>query len=257
MTDLTKKSELECSSNTPAVSGLNRNQLKYIAITAMLLDHIGMVFSGFFMESTWGIVLYNAFRVIGRLTAPIMCFFLTEGYIFTRSKKKYALRLAIFTVISQVPYALAHKHSLLTPDFNMLFVLLISFGILCVLDSKFKRYLKILLIFILLFFSSYCDWGLFGPLMVICFYKLREKPYKLILVYSLIVLSIVLLSCFFLPAKGFPWYTELWQLGLFLFVPVLYLYNGQSGSHAVFHKWFFYVFYPLHLLVLWLIFILL
>ena len=108
----------------------------------MLLDHIGMLFGGFFMQSSWGPALYFVLRFLGRLTAPIMCFFLTEGYIFTHSKKGYALRLAIFAVISQVPYALAHKHSLLTPDFNMLFVLLISFAILCLLDSGLKAYFK-------------------------------------------------------------------------------------------------------------------
>ncbi|MBR5402078.1 MAG: hypothetical protein IK102_09750 [Treponema sp.] len=233
---------------------MNRTQLKYIAITAMLLDHIGMLFGGFFMSSAWGMALYVTLRVLGRLTAPIMCFFLTEGYIYTRSRKKYALRLAIFAVISQIPYALAHKNSLLTPDFNMLFVLLISFAILCVLDCKLKGYFKFFIILVLFALSCYCDWGFFGPLMVICFYKFREKPLWLVLVYCLIVILMNALSCLFLPAKGIEWYSELWQLGLFLFVPVLYLYNGEPGSRAPFHKWFFYVFYPLHLLMLWLLY---
>ena len=232
---------------------MNRTQLKYIAITAMLLDHIGMLFGGFFMHTTWGPALYFVLRFLGRLTAPIMCFFLTEGYIFTHSRKNYALRLLIFAIVSQVPYALAHNNSLLTPDFNMLFMLLISLAVLRVLESGIKEYFKFFLVFVLMGFTCYCDWGFFGPLMVICFYVFREKPLKLVLFYCLIVLGINVLSCFFLPVKGIEWYSELWQLGLFLFIPVLYVYNGEGGQKNAFNKWFFYIFYPLHLLILWAI----
>ena len=75
---------------------MNRNILKYIAVIAMLCDHISLVFVG--MDKPLGV----AMRVFGRLTAPIMCYFLVEGYMHTRSKKKYGARLLVFALISDV-----------------------------------------------------------------------------------------------------------------------------------------------------------
>ena len=230
---------------------MNRNQLKYIAIAAMLLDHIGMIFGGFFMQTAAGTVLYTILRVIGRLTAPIMCYFLVQGFIHTSSRKNYAIRLAVFALISQVPYALAHRHSLLTPDFNMIFVLLISFAMLCVWESRLERLPKTLLLIILMCLSVFCDWGLFAPLMVMFFYVFRDNRKKQIITYCILALIVCVLSCIMLPMNGFAWYRELWQLGLFLFIPVIFIYNGQSGCASHFNKWFFYVFYPAHLLLLW------
>ena len=230
---------------------MNRNSLKYIAAVAMLLDHIGMVFSSFFMQTTWGVVLYSVLRVIGRLTAPIMCFFLVQGFLHTHSKKSYTLRLAIFAVVSQIPYALAHKNSFLTLDFNMLFTLLISFAMLCVWETRLETVPKTIVLLILVCASAFCDWGLFAPLLVLFFYVSRENRQKLIFSYCILVLFVCLMSCIFLASHGMHWYGELWQLGLFLFIPVLFIYNGEPGSRAAFHKWFFYVFYPLHLLLLW------
>lgn len=249
MNDSTKKSELESSSNNTGSFALNRNKLKYIAITAMLLDHIGMVFSGYFFQSTPATIIYTIFRFLGRLTAPIMCYFLAQGFIHTHSKKQYALRLAIFALISQVPYALAHKHSILSLDFNMLFVLFISFIMLCIWETRLAPFPKFLLLLLLLAASAFCDWGLVGPLFVLFFYLFRENRRNMIISYCILILVVCLMGIIF--------YREYWHLGLFLFIPVLFLYNGEPGSRAAFHKWFFYLFYPVHLLVLWLIFILL
>ena len=71
---------------------MNRNFLKYIAVAAMLCDHIALVFVG--MNNPVGV----AMRVFGRLTAPLMCYFLVEGFVHTRSKKKYGIRLFIFAI---------------------------------------------------------------------------------------------------------------------------------------------------------------
>lgn len=217
----------------------------------MLLDHIGMIFSSQLTATVWGSVLYTVFRVLGRLTAPIMCFFLAQGFIYTHSKKQYAIRLAIFALLSQIPYALARKHSLLTPDFNMIFVLLISFAILCIWESRFESVPKIVLLVILTCLSLFCDWGLFAPLMVLFFYVFRADRKNQIMTYCLLAILVNIMSCVILPMNGYPWYQELWQLGLFLFIPLLFIYNGQPGSRAAFHKWFFYIFYPAHLLLLW------
>ena len=108
---------------------MNRNQLKYIAIIAMIIDHIGM----FLLSSGLGdapasqVALYALLRTIGRLTGPLMLFFLTEGYVHTSSKIKYGIRLLVFGIISQIPYALSHYNSLLVADFNVIITLFMTF----------------------------------------------------------------------------------------------------------------------------------
>lgn len=73
---------------------LNRNQLKYIVIIAMLIDHIAWAFVP--TASLLGQIMH----FIGRLTAPTMAFFVAEGYHYTRNFKKYALRMAVFAAVS-------------------------------------------------------------------------------------------------------------------------------------------------------------
>ena len=78
---------------------LNRNQLKYLVIAAMLIDHIAWAFVP--TASLLGQVMH----IIGRLTGPTMAYMLAEGYRYTRSVKKYAMRLGIFAVISWLPFS--------------------------------------------------------------------------------------------------------------------------------------------------------
>ena len=77
---------------------MNRQQIKLLAIAAMTIDHIALVI----VPS--GSILYYVMRLIGRLTAPLMTFMLTEGYRYTRSRPKYLLRLVAFALISQPFY---------------------------------------------------------------------------------------------------------------------------------------------------------
>lgn len=226
---------------------LNRTQLKYIAAVAMLIDHIGMMFIS--VTTPLGALC----RIIGRLTAPIMCMFLAEGYKHTRSKKKYAFRLFLFALISQPFYAYAHGNSLFEADFNMIFTLFLSFTVLLCAEKIENRFLKWAAVIALILFSSYGDWGVTAPLWVLCFYKWGDDKKKSTIAFSLVTLYWIFratMSCF---ANGYHWYGEFCQLGLFMFPCVIYIYNGEKGSGSKFSKWFFYVFYPLHLFVLALI----
>ena len=96
---------------------LNRDQIKYIAVFTMLLNHVANIF----LQP--GTFACEALKDIGYFTAPVMCWFLVEGYRYTRSVKKYAGRLLIFAVISQLPYYLAFARIHLAPcySFNMIF----------------------------------------------------------------------------------------------------------------------------------------
>jgi hypothetical protein len=259
LTDSTKKSAPEFSSNNPDSPGsghfsLNRNQLKYLAIFAMLLDHIAWILSQNFYDSPREYALCFVFRTLGRLTAPIMSWFLVQGYIHTSSKKRYAGRLLIFALVSQIPFALVRSGKLWTNELNVIFTLLISFLILCIIDSELDRFPKVLLVILLFALSAFGDWAIFMPFMVLIFYFLKDKRRALVIFYSILSLLVVLADIAILCIKGYHWYRELWQAGMFLFIPLLPLYKGEPGSRHPFHKWIFYVFYPAHLLVLYIIF---
>ena len=245
MTDSTKKSAPEFSFS------LNRNQLKYLAIFAMLLDHIAWILSQNFYDSPREYALCFVFRTLGRLTAPIMSWFLVQGYIYTSSKKRYAGRLLIFALVSQIPFALVRSGKLWTNELNVIFTLLLSFLMLCIIDSPLDRFPKVLLAVLLFVLSAFCDWAIFMPLMVLFFYLLKDNRRALIIFYCILSLLVVLADIAILCYRGYHWYWELWQAGMFLFIPLLLLYNGEPGSRHPFHKWIFYAFYPGHLLVLW------
>ena len=223
---------------------LSRNKLKIIAVIAMLLDHVGWMFFG--IDNPAGFVM----RLIGRLTAPVMCMFLAQGYVHTSSVKKYAVRLLLFGLISQPFYAFAHGFSILTADFNMILTLFLSFLVLIIYDKMNNDSLKFVLIAVCIAFSYFCDWGIIAPLWVLGFYIYRENKEKQTAMFS-IVSVVYIISCVLSGlSEGSGWYSQLWQTGLLLFIPLIFLYNGEGGRKSAFSKWFFYIFYPLHLAVL-------
>ena len=234
---------------------LNRNQIKYLAVLAMLIDHIAMFFlsAGLSEAAPSRIAVYSLMHVIGRLTAPIMLFFLVEGFTHTSSRKKYGIRLLGFGLISQIPYALSHYNSLLKPDFNVIITLFVTFLMLTAAESIRNRLVNRLTVFALIMVTFCCDWGVIGPLIAWLFYMNRNDRQAQMKYYSLICTIQVVSAAVFLAMNGHHWYGELWQAGMFLVIPVLLCYNGKSGSRSPVNKWIFYVFYPLHLLVFWVI----
>ena len=223
---------------------MNRNILKYIAVIAMLSDHIGLVFVG--MDNPLGI----AMRVFGRLTAPIMCYFLVEGYMHTRSKKKYAARLLVFALISQMPFAYLLAGDITVLKFNMIFTLFLCFMMLLTIEKIESRVLKFILVLMIYSVCDYCDWGVVAPLWVMAFMLCRNDKKKLCFAYALICLFWVVRATTMAVSDGGMWYDGLWQAGTFAFIPVIYLYNGKSGESSKFSKWFFYWFYPVHILII-------
>lgn len=214
----------------------------------MLIDHIGMFFIP--ITSPLGCTC----RVIGRLTAPIMCFFLAEGYRYTSSKKKYALRLLFFAVVSQFAYAFSHYGRLGVLDFNMIFTLFLAFMVLWSYEKIKNPTLKWTAVVVLTALSFLGDWGIFAPLWVLFFYIFHGDRKKQMIAFSVIAGLVCLSAVLFFVMNKANWYGGLWQSGLFLFLPLFCLYNGQSGRKNRFNKWFFYIFYPLHLFVLGLIY---
>lgn len=232
---------------------LNRNQLKYIAIIAMICDHLAWKFIQF--DTPLGIFMY----VLGRLTAPCMCFFVAEGFFYTRNKIKYGIRLALFAVVSWIPF---HYFETGTLPFSfdggyfscdivhqtqsMIYTLFLCFVALCFLESDLNIILKIIAISCVCFLDLYADWHVTAILMTLVFYVFKDSRKKQALSYSILATGIVIYK---ILRSGGNLHSTLFQAGLLLFAPIILFYNGEKESSAKFHKWFFYIFYPAHLLL--------
>lgn len=221
---------------------LDRIKLKNIAIIAMIIDHIAFVFIPSSNQ------MYAICRFFGKLTAPIMCYFLAEGYNYTSSKLKYGLRLFIFSIISQFAFSLAFYNTLYIMKFNMIFTLFVCFLILLSYDKIKNKLLKSLFIILLIIVSYFSDWGIFAPLWVLGFYIFKGKITVQVISYCITTIFVIAFKHILI--KNISFNILLIYLGLFLFIPLIFLYNGQKGNNSKFNKWFFYIFYPLHLLII-------
>lgn len=216
----------------------------------MLLNHIAHIF----LEP--GTALFFVFEYIGYFTAITMCFFLVEGYAYTRSKRQYAVRLLTFAVISQVPYYLAFGYFQL----NMLFTLFFCFLILYVKENVKVPGKRRGFILMLVLVTVFCDWALFAALFTLFFSECRENGNwnkKELMKYY--VISAILFACFNFNPERPVWkalvLAALSSTGIALSgVVLLNFYNGQRSAYGrTFSKWFFYLFYPAHLICLVLI----
>ena len=235
--------------NTPETRpGLDRFLLKIIAAAAMTLDHIAAVFVSYRQTPA----LFLTMRVVGRLTAPIMCFFIAEGFAHTSSKTKYALRLGVFAVISQVPYSLLHHGRPFAFDFSMMTTLFLSFLVLCVYEYAGTMYLKLPLMMMLTAVCVRCDWYFFAPVWVLTFHIFRDSRRKQIAGYALMSALMIGGWIVYYRLRRGSW-INLLQLGVFPFIPLLALYNGRRGPGGPVVKYFYYIYYPLHILALYLL----
>ncbi len=219
---------------------LNRNQLKYLVIVAMLIDHIAWAFVP--TASLLGQVMH----FIGRLTGPTMAYMLVEGYCYTRNVKKYALRLGIFALLSWIPFSY-FEYGKIGLQFGVIYTLFLSLlGIWLWDKGNCAKPVKILGIIGLCILSLFGDWSIFDVLYALFLFVYRNNPKDKWTAFCIITLFCCA-DIFFAR----PWWGALFQFGIFM-VPLLiqFCYNGKSGSKKPFHKWFFYVFYPAHLLVL-------
>lgn len=223
---------------------LSGSWLKLIAVMAMLLDHatlilgpeIGLLHTPLIAFHGTQITAYFLLRKIGRLAFPLFCFLLAEGYRHTRNRVKYAIGLLLFALLSEIPFNLMLGDTVLYPAKQNVFVTL-SFGLLFlwIYDRDWKEIWKALgfLTVALATVLAKADYGLQGALLVLLLYALRQKPaLRMILSYPLLSGGVAAFAAF-LPIS---------------------LYNGQRGfirSKGL--KYGFYLFYPIHILLLWLI----
>ena len=258
---------MEKSVSIGGVSGLT---LKMIAIATMLIDHIAAVvirdmYS--FVDSDGVYVFYNEFaydvysimRLIGRMAFPLFCFLLVQGFCHTKNKGKYALKLFIFGLISELPYDLALEGGKWTlENNNVMWTLFLGLITLWIIDEirNNPRFLNksnnelmwiiatllrciamTTVIMISMLCAEYvlrCDYGASGIATLVAMYLLYNYP---MIGYATGVVLLGLLC------------SEQEYIALIMLLP-LYFYNGERGKQI---KSFFYWFYPVHLLILYLL----
>lgn len=218
-------------------TGLTGNQLKLIAMAAMTLDHIG--------EYLLPQVLI--LRIIGRLALPIYAYMIAEGCRYTRNRKKYLLRIAGLAAVCQTVYffAMGSLYQCILVTFSM------GIALIYALDytEKRKKWAVGLAALAAAFFVCSIlpdllsgtdfgvDYGIWGGLLPVLIYFARSKWEKL----GMLTLGLVMLGFSYGWAQWFALAT----------VPLLMLYNGQRGKHAM--GMVFYLYYPVHLVVIYLL----
>lgn len=241
---------------------MNRNHLKTIACISMLLDHIGYFL---FPQLT-------VLRWAGRIAFPLFAFFIGEGCVYTSNRKKYHLQIIILGIACQAVYVIEDiiSNGKITFSSSCLYfniLLTFSLGIFaCFTVCDIKKCLAsgnkkdalwgciVLCIYCLMLWalciflwicrkqgdSMYFDYGICGMLLPLTATVYRNRKLKL----CLFTLGVIIYCLVFTYSIPYVWFS--------LLAPVLLLfYNGKSGSKKF--KYGFYIFYPLHIAVIYLI----
>ena len=209
--------------------------LKIMALVSMIIDHYGAIFHE-------GVDIY---RIIGRLAFPIYCFLLVEGYMHTKDIKKYGIRLFIFALVSEIPFDLAFYGKIEFGHQNIFFTLLIGLITIYFLDKKEGRFKNnkslVIAASILAATLLYVDYSFIGIIYILAFYYYKELPKsKRLQKVGLVLLASNLLA-------------GIMQQYSLLALPIIYLYNGELGPKNKVLQMLFYIAYPLHLAIFYLL----
>lgn len=212
---------------------MSSSQLKILAVVTMLIDHIGAIL--------FPTVLF--FRIIGRLSFPLFCFLISEGLLYTANLKGYLERLFFFALISEVPYDLAFHGTVYYPQSqNVFFTLFLGLAAISFLHSYLgsrpASALVLALVCVLFAEALHTDYGWFGVMLIIIFYCFKNYRTKGVLIFAVFNTGYGLLTGtvkLYAALAGFP----------------IFLYNGKKGRLN--WKYFFYAFYPVHLLLLYFV----
>jgi len=215
--------------------------IKIIACITMVLDHIKYA-----IPQTMGFITIY----FGRIAFPLFAFLLGEGYAHTKNLKKYYKRLIIFAMISQIPFMLFRTLVGEWKMLNIMFTLLLGLIAITVFDKlKNKYYISIPIVAIIIFLGKLInvDYSWYGVMTVFVLYVFREKKILRLLVFSLINLIFYYITF----CKNFS--LNIFISYIFATLPaaiIMLLYNGKLGKKI---KYLYYIFYPLHMLVLFVI----
>jgi len=230
--------------------------LHLLAMGLMLCDHL------------WGTIVpgNDWLTCLGRISFPIFAFLIVEGYFHTKNVKKYALRLLLFAVISELPFNLAMGSSLFYPVHqNVLWSFLLSLGLIH-LNEKAKATGKLLLRLLtavgtvavgsLVGLVAMLDFYHAGVMMVLVFYFFRGRKWWnfLLQLVALWYINVEVLSGFTYTFTLFGHELSFVRQGFALFALLpIWLYRGRQGLHNKWTRALNYGFYPAHLLILGLL----
>lgn len=231
--------------NNKVFKGLNNNQLKIIAMISMLIDHIGVAFFP-------GV---RVFRCLGRLAFPIYAYMIAEGCRYTKNRKRYLGMMAAMAIVFQVVY-FVFMNSLYQ---GILVNFALSIAAIFAIDSFIKnkriinRILTSSIVLLVLFISIILpitlseygfsiDYGLYGLCLPILVYFAPSKKWGLIFTSILLTVMSITSGVYY-------------QLLSLLTIPLFILYNGERGNKKL--KYVFYLFYPIHLVLIYAIMFLL
>lgn len=233
---------------------MNRFWIKIVAITTMLIDHMGVIlFPGF----EW-------MRVIGRLAFPLFAWMIAMGFRYTRSRRRYLIRLLVFALICEVPFQLAFPGH----GSNVLWTLALGLIAICAwgaIEDKVVGAAAVLACGIAAL-ALKSDYDIYGVATVLLFHLFREKEDRGKLAGSLLLLNLI-----YLPFSYKVWstildYENTARVAQLLFLRLqlvliqtlsmaslffVFTYNEKPGPLKA--KYLFYAFYPAHILVLYLI----
>lgn len=237
------------------IKRLDSNMLKFIAIIAMTVDHIAWaVFPGYSTD-----IVPVVLHIIGRITCPIMCYFIAEGYHYTRNINKYTTRLSVFAIISHFAYVAASNSFVDWKSFipfyygdifnqtSVIWALAWGLVMLRVVNSnKIKNnFMKIILVLLICVISFPSDWSCIASLCVLAI-GTNKGNFKKQMLWMIFYVFIYAAVYFFALNKFYG----IIQMGVVFAIPLLMMYSGKRGNNPKLYssmKWFFYVYYPLHL----------
>ena len=272
------------NSENKNLKGISCSALKFYAVILMVIDHIGAAVL-YFLIKDYGCqynhpetffqtgaalpVIYFFLRLIGRLSFPIFCFMLVEGFFHTRSRWKYAFKLLIFSFLSEVPFDMAFTHHVLTFNkqnvfFTLFIALMVMWGLEFVEEKKmsqadsdffsnkmtqniFAACIELIIICLgmyaaILLKTDYAEKGVAAIIAMYMVYRYygryaedRAKAHMSVMAAGVLVLALFSFD----------------EAMAFLNLPVIARYNGKRGKGM---KYFFYIFYPAHLMLLYLIY---
>ena len=244
--------------NSPLIKhpfgGLTSNMLRAIAVLLMLSDHIWATYMSF----------GNWMTYIGRMAFPIFAFQIAEGFVHTQNFKKYALRLLGFALVSEVPFNFFYSSRWFNPYHqNVLFTLLLGLMAIKVIDNLKKNHkakdiaLSVLWLFLIVIGSvvGFVDYGLNGVLMVVLFYVCRNFPFAWVAqLIGMVCINVVFFEGLVIPVELFGNTVEIptQAFAVFALIPI-WLYGGRKGMTNKVLQYGFYAFYPVHMIILYLI----
>lgn len=250
---------------------LNRNLIKYLCIILMTLDHLTLINHN--LEFNIVSVFYS------RIVCPIMIYFIVDGYFYTKDLKAYLKRLLLFGFISwfcfsfyyyndflpirlingivssNAPSLVIGNHTLIIHTGGVIMNLFLCLLLVGILDRlKYSKIINILISIMFFYLSLFFDWGGYCILFTLIFYYFRDKKLIKWILYTLT--CVLYLFNMDIDPLGLTinFSFNFYAVGCLLIIPIIeVLYNNKSGIKNKFNKYFFYIYYPLHLVIIRLI----